>query len=169
MSTSRTEYMVDRVSECVIVSRSRLLIARPPEADRVPDPLARRDHERLTTADYHQGSFPPLTRLSSPLRSKPQVFRKYSHALGPDALDFLEDALDKHEIRDEDVEYSVDLIAKEYNKQDGQSEAYDASGPRSDSTAIRRSYESFGHRPAKGVPTLAGVIYYRKFDRAGYP
>jgi len=29
--------------------------------------------------------------------------------------------LDKHEVRDEDVEYSIDLIAKEYNKQDGES------------------------------------------------
>ena len=27
--------------------------------------------------------------------------------------------MDKHEIRDGDVEYSIDLIAKEYNKQDG--------------------------------------------------
>jgi len=47
--------------------------------------------------------------------------------LGPDALDFLEGVLDKHEIRDEDVEYSIDLIAKEYNKQDGESEPYDDS------------------------------------------
>lgn len=53
------------------------------------------------------------------IRSKSQVFRKYSHALGPDALEFLEGILDKHEIRDEDAEYSIDLIAKEYNKQDG--------------------------------------------------
>lgn len=39
--------------------------------------------------------------------------------MGPDALDFLEGVLDKHEVADEDVEYSIDLIAKEYNKQDG--------------------------------------------------
>jgi DNA polymerase epsilon subunit 2 len=54
----------------------------------------------------------------------PQVFRKYSHSLGPDALEFLEDILEKHHIADEDVEYSVELIAKEYNKQDGASLAY---------------------------------------------
>ena len=89
--------------------------------------MVKRSHEWSTTADYHQGFFPPLTRFSLRLRSKPQVFRKYSHALGPDALDFLEDALDKHEIRDEDVEYSVDLIAKEYNKQDGWLWSYDVS------------------------------------------
>ena len=35
-------------------------------------------------------------------------------------LDFLEGILDKHEVPDEDVEYSIDLIAKEYNKQDGE-------------------------------------------------
>jgi hypothetical protein len=67
--------------------------------------------------------FPSLTRLSLRLRSQCQVFRKYSHALGPDALDFLDGILDKHEVRDEDVEYSIDLIAKEYNKQDGESES----------------------------------------------
>lgn len=44
--------------------------------------------------------------------------------MGPDALEFLEDVLDKHEIRDEDVEYSIDLIAKEYNKQDGKLNFY---------------------------------------------
>jgi len=89
--------------------------------------LAGSDDERSTAEDYHQGFFPSLTRLSLLLRSKPQVFRKYSHALGPDAFDFLEGVLDKHEIRDEDVEYSIDLIAKEYNKQDGESETYDVS------------------------------------------
>ncbi|KZT20388.1 DNA polymerase epsilon subunit B [Neolentinus lepideus HHB14362 ss-1] len=47
-----------------------------------------------------------------------KVFRKYSHALGPDALEFLEEILDAHDILDEQVEDSIDLIAKEYNKQD---------------------------------------------------
>ncbi|EIN10433.1 DNA polymerase epsilon subunit B [Punctularia strigosozonata HHB-11173 SS5] len=47
-----------------------------------------------------------------------KVFRKYSHSLGPEVLDFLEDVLDKHEIADEEVESSMDLVAKEYNKQD---------------------------------------------------
>ena len=76
-----------------------------------------------TMSDYRQRtvikvSFHPQRVLLLFLNSE-QVFRKYSHALGPDVLEFLEGVLDKHEIRDEDVEYSVDLIAKEYNKQDG--------------------------------------------------
>lgn len=50
-----------------------------------------------------------------------QVFRKYSHSLGPDALAFIEEILDKHDVSDEEAEYSVELIAKEYNKQDGAS------------------------------------------------
>ncbi|TFL05869.1 epsilon DNA polymerase [Pterulicium gracile] len=47
-----------------------------------------------------------------------KVFRKYSHSLGPDALEFLERVLDDHDIADEDVEASIDMLAKEYNKQD---------------------------------------------------
>ncbi|KAI0702873.1 epsilon DNA polymerase [Cytidiella melzeri] len=47
-----------------------------------------------------------------------KVFRKYSHSLGPEALEFLEDILDKHEISNDDIEFSVEWIAKEYNKQD---------------------------------------------------
>ncbi|EMD40775.1 hypothetical protein CERSUDRAFT_45107 [Gelatoporia subvermispora B] len=47
-----------------------------------------------------------------------KVFRKYSHSLGPEALEFLESLLDAHEVSDEDVEYSVEWIAKEYNRQD---------------------------------------------------
>ncbi|KAH9899927.1 epsilon DNA polymerase [Cubamyces lactineus] len=47
-----------------------------------------------------------------------KVFRKYGHSLGPESLEFLEDLLDRHEIADEDVEFSVEWIAKEYNKQD---------------------------------------------------
>lgn len=47
-----------------------------------------------------------------------KVFRKYSHSLGPEALEFLEEILDQHEIADGDVEYSIEWIAKEYNKQD---------------------------------------------------
>jgi hypothetical protein len=48
-----------------------------------------------------------------------QVFRKYSHSLGPDELEYLEEILKSHDISEEDVEMSVELIAKEYNKQDG--------------------------------------------------
>ncbi|KAI0347310.1 epsilon DNA polymerase [Trametopsis cervina] len=47
-----------------------------------------------------------------------KVFRKYSHSLGPEALEFLEDILNRHDVADEDVEYSVEWIAKEYNMQD---------------------------------------------------
>lgn len=47
-----------------------------------------------------------------------KVFRKYSHSLGPEALQFLEEILDRHEIKDEDVEFSIETIAREYNKQD---------------------------------------------------
>lgn len=49
----------------------------------------------------------------------PQVFRKYGHSLGPESLGFLEEILDHHEIPMEDVESSVEWMAKEYNKQDG--------------------------------------------------
>ncbi|KAF8897632.1 epsilon DNA polymerase [Infundibulicybe gibba] len=47
-----------------------------------------------------------------------KVFRKFSNSLGPDALDLLEDILDRHEIADVDVETSIETLAKEYNKQD---------------------------------------------------
>ncbi|KAL4076073.1 DNA polymerase alpha/epsilon subunit B-domain-containing protein [Scleroderma yunnanense] len=47
-----------------------------------------------------------------------KVFRKYSHSLGPEAQQFLESILDAHEIKDEDVEFSIETIAREYNKQD---------------------------------------------------
>ncbi|KAH9951642.1 epsilon DNA polymerase [Amylocystis lapponica] len=47
-----------------------------------------------------------------------KVFRKYSHSLGPEALEFVEELLDRHEIADEEVEFSIEWIAKEYNKQD---------------------------------------------------
>ena len=51
-----------------------------------------------------------------------KVFRKFSNSLGPDALAFLESVLDQHDISDEDVETSIELIAKEYNKEDGTQE-----------------------------------------------
>ena len=59
---------------------------------------------------------PDATRLLSCIF---QVFRKYSHSLGPDALAFLDDILARHEIADDDVESSVETLAQEYNKQDG--------------------------------------------------
>lgn len=48
-----------------------------------------------------------------------QVFRKYSYSLSPDAIEFLEGILDNHEIPDDEVEHSMETLAKEYNKQDG--------------------------------------------------
>src|SRR5258707_15857209 len=50
-----------------------------------------------------------------------RVFRKYSHSLGPEELEYLDEVLKEHEISDEDVEMSIELLAKEYNKQDGSS------------------------------------------------
>ncbi|KAH7887661.1 DNA polymerase epsilon, subunit B [Phlebopus sp. FC_14] len=47
-----------------------------------------------------------------------KVFRKYSHSLGPEALQFLDQILDQHRVQDEEVEYAVEIIAREYNKQD---------------------------------------------------
>ncbi|KAM5540454.1 hypothetical protein V8D89_005912 [Ganoderma adspersum] len=47
-----------------------------------------------------------------------KVFRKYGHSLGPESLEFLEDILDRHDIAVGDIEFSIEWIAKEYNKQD---------------------------------------------------
>lgn len=50
------------------------------------------------------------------------MFKKYGHSLGPEALEFLEELIEQHDISDEDVEFSTEWIAKEYNKQDGESD-----------------------------------------------
>ncbi|EAU84870.2 epsilon DNA polymerase [Coprinopsis cinerea okayama7 len=47
-----------------------------------------------------------------------KVFRKFSNSLGPEVIQFLESIIEQHDIPDEDVETSIDLIAKEYNKED---------------------------------------------------
>lgn len=47
------------------------------------------------------------------------MFRKYGHSLGPESLEYLEQILEHHEIPIEEVESSVEWIAREYNKQDG--------------------------------------------------
>lgn len=47
-----------------------------------------------------------------------KVFRKYSHSLGPDALQFLEEILERHDVADNEVDFSIETIAREYNKQD---------------------------------------------------
>ncbi|TEB35649.1 epsilon DNA polymerase [Coprinellus micaceus] len=51
-------------------------------------------------------------------RSIIKVFRKFSNSLGPDSLHFLEGILDEHDISDDDIESSIELLAKEYNKED---------------------------------------------------
>ena len=43
----------------IVVAR----IGRPPETEQVADLFVKRGHERSTTANYHQGFFPPLTRV----------------------------------------------------------------------------------------------------------
>ena len=48
-----------------------------------------------------------------------QFFRKFSNSLGPDSLQFLEGILDEHDISDDDIETSIELLAKEYSKEDG--------------------------------------------------
>ncbi|PAV20866.1 epsilon DNA polymerase [Pyrrhoderma noxium] len=47
-------------------------------------------------------------------------FRKYSHALGPDTLQFIEEICDEYGFRDDlsQVEEAVEQLAREYNKQD---------------------------------------------------
>ena len=47
------------------------------------------------------------------------MFRKFSNSLGPDALALVEEILNHHEIEGDDVESSLETLAKEYNKQDG--------------------------------------------------
>lgn len=51
--------------------------------------------------------------------SNVQVFRKYSNSLGPETLEFVEHILNENEISEEDVESSIETLAREYNKQDG--------------------------------------------------
>ena len=68
--------------------------------------------------DHNQGDKGHSSRPFS-LPEEEQVFRKYSHSLGPESLEFLEDILDRHETPDDEVEFSIEWIAKEYNKQDG--------------------------------------------------
>jgi hypothetical protein len=47
--------------------------------------------------------------------------RKYQLSLTSEAIQFLEEILDEHEVQDEDVQHSVEVIAKEYSVQDGKS------------------------------------------------
>ncbi|KAF9055458.1 DNA polymerase epsilon, subunit B [Hymenopellis radicata] len=65
-----------------------------------------------------------------------KVFRKYSNSLGPDALDFIEQILDENGISDEDIEISLETLAKEYNKQDDATMKVTVD-------ILRRVYESF--------------------------
>ncbi|KAJ3512535.1 hypothetical protein NLJ89_g3461 [Agrocybe chaxingu] len=47
-----------------------------------------------------------------------KVFRKFSNSLGPETITIIEKILDANEIDDADVESSIEMLAKEYNKQD---------------------------------------------------
>lgn len=81
-----------------------------------------RKNAPVETATHHQSTAPKNDLRSTTHSSFPfQVFRKYSHSLGPDELEYLEEILNRHDILDEDVGMSIELIAKEYNKQDGSS------------------------------------------------
>lgn len=57
-------------------------------------------------------------KIDSPPPQK-KVFRKYSHSLGPDALEAVESILDECDITNDEVEHTVEALAIEYNKQDG--------------------------------------------------
>jgi hypothetical protein len=59
-----------------------------------------------------------MTKSDHSLKYK-QAFRKYSHSLGPDSLAYLEEIVVKYAIPDDEVEASIEFIAKEYNRQDG--------------------------------------------------
>ncbi|GJJ07402.1 hypothetical protein Clacol_001604 [Clathrus columnatus] len=50
-------------------------------------------------------------------------FTKYKNTLGPQVIAFIEDILEKHNILDENVAESIEHLAKEYNRQDGPSDA----------------------------------------------
>lgn len=50
-----------------------------------------------------------------------KVFRKFSYSLGPDASRYLESLLDFHQVADEDIESTMEIIALEYSKQEGKS------------------------------------------------
>lgn len=45
--------------------------------------------------------------------------RKYQLSLTSEAIQFLEEILEEHEVQDEDVQHSVELLAREYSVQDG--------------------------------------------------
>ncbi|KAI0771567.1 epsilon DNA polymerase [Trametes elegans] len=74
-----------------------------------------------------------------------KVFRKYGHSLGPDSLEFLEELLDRHEIADEDVEFSIEWMAKEYNKQDDAQMKVSLD-------VLHRVYEAFQNGEGGGAP-----------------
>lgn len=77
-----------------------------------------RSNVPATSANYHSSLFSSyLRKLLEP--DDAQVFRNYSHSLGPEEVEFLEEVIDRHAIPDEDVEASIDVIAKQYNLQEG--------------------------------------------------
>ena len=75
-------------------------------------------HGRCSPTNSYQGS-PHYHCLQASTHSSSQVFRKYSNALGPDALSLIEHILIEHEITEDDLESSIETLAREYNRQDG--------------------------------------------------
>ena len=73
---------------------------------------------RFPSKSYNQSMY-FVSGKAELLANAHQAFRKYGHSLGPEALEYLEDIVDRHEIPDDEVEGSIEFFAKEYNKQDG--------------------------------------------------
>jgi hypothetical protein len=127
-------------------------------------PLSSRNRSRknapVETATHHQSTTPKNDICSTTHSSFPfQVFRKYSHSLGPDELEYLEDVLERHDISDEDVETSIELIAKEYNKQDGPSLRVYSRALRTHIFifASRCCHEGLDRDPEQDLPDIAGL------------
>lgn len=96
-----------------------------------------------------------------------QVFRKYSHSLGPEALEYVEEILDTHEIPEQDVEYAVEWIAKEYNKQDG--EYLELPGHTGDLMKLRCTYEGIIGCSTARLRSLSRSGQQRCWCRRGGP
>jgi len=110
-----------KVSFCRSVCKITRELRRPSyrkhvqSARRVPFRAANSNSDQNDQHDSERDM--PVSRQQIIIR----VFRKYSHSLGPEELEYLDEILKEHDISDEDVEMSIELIAKEYNKQDGSS------------------------------------------------
>jgi len=117
-----------------------------------------RKNAAVETATHHQSTTPKNDLRSTTHSSFPfQVFRKYSHSLGPDELEYLEDVLKRHDISDEDVETSIELIAKEYNKQDGSSLCVYSRALRAHFFGSRCCHEGLHRDIEQGLPDITGL------------